>query len=380
MTAAAREPGAAVEAALPTITDIMASLCSGVTVIATHADGLDVGATASSVTVLSDEPAMMLVCLTRASAVATAVAERGAFSINVLREDHGPLAMRFAGRRQDRFSGVLLDRTADGLPMLAESLSSLVCDVVASHSAGRHEVFFAQVRKGHGREGTPLAYYGGKFARLELAEDQTAYDAARNAVLEGVLPRETEFPIELAADAVGLPHGAVFQAMRRLAHEGLVERRGADRYVVTRSTDEVIADLCRARCDIEIGVVHGLSLPLASDKLDRLRTLHADLQAQERDGRVGDVQNWLRADSRFHEALVGLSGSELLVRSFRSLNVPAWDVERLGDPATAPVLLGDHERLLEALSRGDAHESAHTIRAHSCRLQPTHHDKTGETA
>lgn len=378
MTTAAEELAASVDAAA--LTQAMAALCSGVTVVATRLDGEDVGATASSVTVLSDQPAMMLVCLTRGSAAAEAVVRRGSLTINVLREDHGPLAMRFAGRREERFAGVALERTPDELPLLVDSLCSLVCDVVEVHPAGRHEVVFARVRTAHRREGTPLAYYAGKFARLELAEDQTAYDAARAAVLDAALPLDEEFSLALVAKLLGMPDGAVFQAMRRLVREGLVERRHADRYAVTRSPDDVIADLCRARCDIEVGVIHSLRGPLAEEQLALLEGLDADLQQHREGDLVTDVPAWLRADSRFHEELVALSGSRLLVQSFRSLSLPAWDVERLGDPATAPVLLADHRRLLDALRRGERDVAAHVIREHSCRLQPIHPDQTGDPA
>lgn len=331
-------------------------------------------------TVLSDDPPMMLVCLTRGSSAAETVTRRGAFTINVLREDHGPLAMRFAGRRQERFAGVATERTEDGLPMLTDALACLVCEVVESHSAGRHLAVFARVREAQGREGTPLAYYNGAFARLELTEDRTAYDAARAAALDGAFPLGTEFPLSLVAETLGLTEGAAFQAMRRLAREGLVERRGADRYAVTQSADDVISELCRARCNIEVGVLHSLSLPIDSAAIDELEKIDVQLRALQQDGRVADVAEWLRIDSLFHEALVALSDSPLLVRSFSSLSLPAWDVERLGDRTVAPLLLDDHRRLLDALRGADSQVAAHAIREHSCRLQKTHHHTNGEMA
>ena len=77
---------------------VIGHFATGVTVITSNHDGIDHGATASAVSSVSLDPPSLLVCLNRAAVTETAVRESGTFVVNILREDQGELAMRFAGR------------------------------------------------------------------------------------------------------------------------------------------------------------------------------------------------------------------------------------------------------------------------------------------
>src|SRR5918997_5156327 len=106
---------------------VIGHFATGVTVITSHHDGTDHGATASAVSSVSLDPPSLLVCLNRATATETAVRESGTFVVNILREDQGELAMRFAGRHGEKFAGVDVDRGAAGDPVLAGALAHLEC-------------------------------------------------------------------------------------------------------------------------------------------------------------------------------------------------------------------------------------------------------------
>ena len=76
--------------------------------------------------------------------------------MNILGHQHGELAVRFAGPG-DRFAGVRTLPTDDGIPVLADALTVLVCDIHDEHPAGDHTVVLGRVRAVHAlRDGTGL--------------------------------------------------------------------------------------------------------------------------------------------------------------------------------------------------------------------------------
>jgi 4-nitrophenol 2-monooxygenase / 4-nitrocatechol 4-monooxygenase, reductase component len=204
--------------------DVIGHFASGVTVITTTADGRPLGTTASAVTSLALEPPMLLVCMNRDSATGRAMAGAGAFAVNILGEEHGELAVRFARKGGDKFAGVELDRGEAGQPLLAGAIAHLECRVTEQVAAGTHIVFIAEVVAATAQPGAPpLAYFRGRFGRLELAEDDHLQprepltadeirdaDAARRAIELGVIEQ-----------TVGRASAAAIAGLRRLVDDDL---------------------------------------------------------------------------------------------------------------------------------------------------------------
>ena len=152
--------------------EVIGHFASGVTVITVSVDGRPFGTTASAVTSLSLEPPMLLVCMNRESATGVAMGRTGAFAVNILGEDHGELAIRFARKGDDKFEGVEIAEGERGQPLLAGAIAHLECRVTEQVAAGTHIVFIAEVEAATAQVGAPpLAYYRGRFGRLEIAED-----------------------------------------------------------------------------------------------------------------------------------------------------------------------------------------------------------------
>ena len=91
--------------------------------------------TVSSLTSASLAPPLVLFCPAVTSRAWAAARERGTFAVNVLGHQHGELAVRFAGPR-DRFAG-LRTLPMDGIPVLADALTALVCDIHDEHPGRR---------------------------------------------------------------------------------------------------------------------------------------------------------------------------------------------------------------------------------------------------
>jgi flavin reductase (DIM6/NTAB) family NADH-FMN oxidoreductase RutF len=165
--------------------DVVGHFASGVTIVTAHSEGVDYGVTANAVTSLSLEPPMMLVCLNRNSRTQGAVSRSKAFSVNILNEGQGDLAVRFASSGPDKFDGVGLRYGDLGSPLLEDALAHLECWVVEEVLAGTHQVFLAGVHRAERFDGAPLAYFRGRFGRLEL--DQSVPENAD--ILDPVLTR-----------------------------------------------------------------------------------------------------------------------------------------------------------------------------------------------
>jgi flavin reductase (DIM6/NTAB) family NADH-FMN oxidoreductase RutF len=164
--------------------DVIGHFATGVTIITARHEDTDYGLTVSAVTSLSIEPPMMIVCVSKASRTLAAIRASGTFGVNILGEDQGELAQRFATNRDDKFGGVRVVYSDFGNPLLDEALAHLECRVIQEVTGGTHSVFLAAVQRAERFEGSPLAYFRGKFGRLELSDDVPADEEVRSVLSE----------------------------------------------------------------------------------------------------------------------------------------------------------------------------------------------------
>jgi flavin reductase (DIM6/NTAB) family NADH-FMN oxidoreductase RutF len=160
---------------------IAASLAAGVSIVtASDADGAPRGLTSSAVCSVSAVPPAMLVCVDEHSNTLPAIREAGAFAINVLAAGREQLALRFASKAEDKFSGVRWtpSRVARRAPVLADDVIACAeCVVMQEIRAGDHWIFIGSVEAGFVRDDTPLLYCRRTFAGWPLAAAALAADA-----------------------------------------------------------------------------------------------------------------------------------------------------------------------------------------------------------
>lgn len=143
----------------------MGRFATGVAIITTEHEGTYHGMTVNSLTSVSLEPPLLLVCLTRGARTAEAVVARGAFVVNILGSGQGALSDRFARPGQDHFAGLDPVIGHDGLPELS-ALGHLHCRVQAVHPAGDHVIVVGEVLELRDDERLPLIFYRGKYDTL----------------------------------------------------------------------------------------------------------------------------------------------------------------------------------------------------------------------
>jgi flavin reductase (DIM6/NTAB) family NADH-FMN oxidoreductase RutF len=145
----------------------MSALATGVTVVASvDGSGDPFGITVNSVTSVSLDPALVLVCVDKSSNSHDAIVHSGAFALNVLSAEQEELARRFAGGRHDvRFRGLAYEDRATGSPVLEEALAWIDCTTWKTLEAGDHTVVIGEVEECAVQGGAPLLFYRGTFRR-----------------------------------------------------------------------------------------------------------------------------------------------------------------------------------------------------------------------
>ena len=106
------------------------------------------GATINSLTSVSLEPCMLLVCTSEGSATGTAIRKRELFSVNILGQHQSDLSARFTGNQKSRFEDLAVAFSADGLPLLQGAAAQMCCRVSAVHKAGDHDIILGEVLSG----------------------------------------------------------------------------------------------------------------------------------------------------------------------------------------------------------------------------------------
>lgn len=138
---------------------------TGVTVI-TASDGTQMrGMTANSLTSVSLDPLLLLVCIDRKARMAAVISAASHFAVNILRVDQEAIARHFAGRPQADLEVTMTELA--GVPVLHDSLATLVCARERLLDGGDHWIVLGRViALRRAAEGDPLLYFAGAYRQL----------------------------------------------------------------------------------------------------------------------------------------------------------------------------------------------------------------------
>jgi flavin reductase (DIM6/NTAB) family NADH-FMN oxidoreductase RutF len=155
---------------LQAFTASMAAFPTGVTIVTTlDEEGLPVGLTCNAFMSVSVDPPLVLVSVDRSSNTLAALQRSHHFVVNFLAAGREALALRFAGKGDDKFADSLWEPTAThGLPVLHDdSVAHIACEVVNEIEAGDHILFLGRVyeAKPPDPDSLPLLYFRRTFDR-----------------------------------------------------------------------------------------------------------------------------------------------------------------------------------------------------------------------
>ena len=146
---------------------IMGQFATGVAIVTTRDGDHLHGLTANSVTSVSLEPLLVLVCIDKSTLTYPILGRAGAFAINILSREQEHLARRFASERKDihRLDDIPHRFAVTGAPIIEGCLAYLDCRVAAVYPGGDHDIFLGQVEEGAvtGSGNVPLIFLRGHY-------------------------------------------------------------------------------------------------------------------------------------------------------------------------------------------------------------------------
>ncbi len=145
----------------------MASLPTGVTIVAAAGPEGPAGATANAVCSLSVEPMLMLACLDRGSRTLLTVQAADRFGVSVLHGGQEEVARRFATKAPvaEKWEGVAWSERG-GVPAIDDALVWIACELRDVIAAGDHVIVTGAVTDLETSDGTPLVFHGGEYRQL----------------------------------------------------------------------------------------------------------------------------------------------------------------------------------------------------------------------
>jgi flavin reductase (DIM6/NTAB) family NADH-FMN oxidoreductase RutF len=126
------------------------------------------GITASSVTSLSLDPPMLLVCVGRAAEIHDALVEAERFGVNILGSEQAALARRFAERGHQRLEESEVVDSPGGAPLIPGCLAMIECRRRTQVRGGDHTIVTATLEWSEAGQGRPLCYFRGAYAELAV--------------------------------------------------------------------------------------------------------------------------------------------------------------------------------------------------------------------
>jgi DNA-binding GntR family transcriptional regulator len=196
--------------------------------------------------------------------------------------------------------------------------------------------------------------------------------AVRTAILERRLAPGTKLPETELGRQFGVSRTIVRQALRTLAHEGIVALRDRRVAVVARPSEAEVAHLFAARRAVEGAVVvHAVARMTRADVAAMKRLVRDEEAAYRRGDRAGGLTRSLE----FHRRLGALCGNPVLDRYLTELVLQSSLAVALYEAADAVHAHAGHVALVDAIAHKDGRRAARLMHEHLAELEHTLHSK-----
>lgn len=197
-----------------------------------------------------------------------------------------------------------------------------------------------------------------------------AYAALKRAIASAdIYSRPDEIRIDERAlcQQLGVSRTPVREAMTLLEQEGFLRTEPRRGIFIVRKTRRQIVEMIQVWAALE-GMAARLATKRASDKeIAALRDIFSNFA----DGTPGEnIDEYSDANIAFHQALIRLSGSDLIINMTDNLFLHVRSVRRVtiahGDRAERS--LADHLKIIEALAKRNAERAEKLSREHALGL------------
>lgn len=187
--------------------------------------------------------------------------------------------------------------------------------------------------------------------------------AIEGAILEQQLPEGTPLTEADLAAALGVSRSPVRDALKRLAHKGLVESRGRRGFSVVAFSPDQITDFFSIR-----EVLEGLAARLAAERIrdDELAGLRRHLDHAERELASKRALGYPAAAEDFHGMVARAARSPQFDAAMEPIQARVRLLRRRSGAVKerARQALAEHRAIFSAIERRDADEAEVLMRAH----------------
>jgi 3-hydroxy-9,10-secoandrosta-1,3,5(10)-triene-9,17-dione monooxygenase reductase component len=212
--------------------DALGRFATGVAFVTAAPDGEPAGLIVNSLTSVSLDPPLVSFCPSRSSLTWSRMRRDGRFGVNVLGRQHEQFAVRATPAGADRFAGLDWQPGRSGVPLLADALASLECEIVAEHPTGDHWIVVARVDAVRiSPDKDPLLFFAGEFGALQArlrpgrGSDSLARSSRQRAASRHPLPHSGEAASGIAGSIRGYSLATGTRSLARDTATGAMARR-----------------------------------------------------------------------------------------------------------------------------------------------------------
>lgn len=142
---------------------VLGHFVTGVTVVTAMSGGQPVGFTCQSMSALSLNPPLILICPGKGSTTWPRIAAAGTFAVNLLSAEQGPVCSAFGRSGPNKFDGLGWNPgELTGAPVLDGVLGWLECEIQDIHEGGDHWIVTARVLDLEAYHRDPLTFFRGR--------------------------------------------------------------------------------------------------------------------------------------------------------------------------------------------------------------------------
>lgn len=163
------------EEVLKQFQDTMRHIAAAVFAITTRHEGERYGVVATAFSSVSFDPPSLLVCINKDTSIYAPLMATDRFCVNVLGLANRDVADCFMKNKGDARFSVGQWVEDEGVPVLADAQSSLICKTAARHEFGSHTIFIGKIFNAHHRTNDkPLIYHDRRYIDISAAPDHVA--------------------------------------------------------------------------------------------------------------------------------------------------------------------------------------------------------------
>lgn len=189
------------------------------------------------------------------------------------------------------------------------------------------------------------------------------FHTLREAILRGELkPGERLMELQLAAK-LGVSRTPIREAIRMLEQEGLavtIPRKGAE---VAKMTEKDMRDVLQVREALDELAASIACEQMTAEQLDELKTTMREFEEYTK---TGNVKKIAEADVKFHDIIYQATGNPKLVNIVSNLReqMYRYRIEYLKDEKNYPVLIREHNEIVEGLMAKDKEKVTAVMHRH----------------